>query len=101
LAIRCPNCGTQITPFKVKRQFACPNCAASLKSSFTGPLVATLIAWVGTDFIIYSFVASLIGSGHLATAIRILLSAAVGFTIYVFIISKFASVSESNEQQAP
>ncbi len=98
--LSCPSCGAKITPLKVKPQFACPECSAPLKGSFSGPLIATLIAWIAADFFIYVFVTSLVGTGYLGTAIRILLSAGVGFVIYAILFSRFACVSPANERKA-
>src|SRR5712692_3628251 len=46
MTLRCPVCDAALSPFRINRQFRCPECTAPLRVNLDGPMVVGVILLV-------------------------------------------------------
>ncbi len=90
----CPKCQGALSWWKLRDEFACPHCAASLSANTTKAFVAVIVLWVIADIPVRAIAFVAFGyDGALALAVRIIASGAVGVLIAHFVGGSLSTVA--------
>lgn len=99
MSLACPQCGTKFAALGIRNHFTCRHCAAKLKGSTSVPWTAGIVLWAVADLMIYPLVYSNMGNTMLAHAVRIAVSACIGFPLIFVLVKAFGTVTLDDEKQ--
>jgi uncharacterized protein (DUF983 family) len=96
MALKCPRCGGALAAFKVRNEFACPACGASLQAALGLPIVVTIVVWMAVSALVIFGWEWLLGmESALGFWSRSVIDVICGLIIYSVAVRTLAKVEEN------
>ena len=95
--VACPNCKRSLPWQALRREFACPQCAAPLAARTTGPFIATFVIWTIVEIPVKALIYATLGDNLLSLITFALISFAIGWGLATIIVGGLCAVTLRDE----